>query len=238
MANIHNNAKRPCGKRNKKAKIERIVEVTKKMIEEKGYVETNTNRIAQAAGVSVGLVYKYFPAGKADIAYDISLRYHSPIADSIQHINMAEITKPGFREKLVRMLLDWIEIHRRNVRFIRAMDIATLLNPFLHEGTAEIVRKTAEKGQPFLWPGGASTSDDAELEELTLLLFHTVESVILRHVTAMQVCNSDQQLAQFLADIVTGAILNKLHNRTRKSRRYSISTRTAGTSLTNSKQSS
>jgi len=210
MANIQTDAEKTLRKRNKKAKIDRIVEVTKKMIEEKGYVETNTNRIAEAAGVSVGLVYKYFPSGKADIAHEISLRYHSPIADSIQHINMAEITKPGFRKKLVRMLLNWIEIHRRNVQFIRAMDIATLLNPFLHKGTAEMVRKTAEKGQPFLWPEEAP--DSAELKELTLLLFHTVESVVLRHVTTMQVCNSDQQMAEFLADIVTGTILNRLHD--------------------------
>jgi hypothetical protein len=107
--------------------------------------------------------------------------------------------------------MDWIEIHRRNVQFIRAMDIATLLNPFLHRGTAEMVRKTAEKGQPFFWPDEASTPDDADLKELTLLLFHTVESVILRHVTAMQVCSSDQRLAEFLADVVIGTILNRPH---------------------------
>ena len=106
MANIQTGTERLQRKRNKKAKIERIVEVTKKMIEEKGYMRTNTNRIAEAAGVSVGLVYKYFPSGKNDIAYEISVRYHSPIADSIQHINMAEITKPGFREKLIHALLD------------------------------------------------------------------------------------------------------------------------------------
>jgi AcrR family transcriptional regulator len=212
MTNIQDGIENPRKKRNRKAKIERIVEETKKMIEEKGFMGTNTNRIAEAAGVSVGLVYKYFPAGKLDIAHEISLRYHSPIADSIQHINMAEITKPDFREKLVHVLLDWIEIHRRNAQFIRAMDIATLLNPFLHKGTAEMVRKTAEKGQPFLWPDKASTPDDAELKELTLTLFHTVESVVLRHVTSMQVCNSDQQLAEFLADVVTSTILNQLHS--------------------------
>ena len=212
MANIQNDTDKSRRKRNKKAKIERIIEATKKMIEEKGYMGTNTNRIAEAAGVSIGLLYKYFPAGKLDIAHEISLRYHSPIADSIQHINMMEITKPGFREKLVHALLDWIEIHRRNAQFIRAMDIATLLNPFLHKGTAEMVRKTAEKGQPFLWPDEASTTNGPDLKELTLLLFHTVESVVLRHVTAMQVCSSDQQLAEFLADIVTSTILNKIHS--------------------------
>jgi AcrR family transcriptional regulator len=212
MANIPNCAEKPLKKRNKKAKIDRIVWATKKMIEEKGYMDTNTNRIAEAAGVSVGLIYKYFPFGKAEIAHEISLRYHSPIADSIQKINMAKITKPGFREKLVHALLDWIEIHRRNIQFIRAMDIATMLNPLLHKGTAEMVKRTAEKGQPFLWPEKALTPDSAELKELTLALFHTVESVVLRHVTSMQVCNSDQQLAEFLADIVTGTILNRLHD--------------------------
>jgi AcrR family transcriptional regulator len=217
MTNNQNFTEKPPRTRNKKAKIDSIVETTKKMIEEKGYMETNTNRIAEAAGVSIGLIYKYFPGGKAHIAHEISLRYHSPIADSIQSINMGEITKPGFRKKLIHTLLDWIEIHRRNAQFIRAMDIATLLNPFLHKGTAEMVRRTAEKGQPFLWPEEAP--DDAELKELTFLLFHTVESVVLRHVTAMQVCDSDQQLAEFLADVVIGAILYRLNQASLRSGR-------------------
>jgi AcrR family transcriptional regulator len=217
MTNNQNFTEKPPRTRNKKAKIDSIVETTKKMIEEKGYMETNTNRIAEAAGVSIGLIYKYFPSGKADIAHEISLRYHSPIADSIQRINMAEIAEPGFRKQLVHALLDWIEIHRRNAQFIRAMDIATLLNPFLHKGTAEMVRRTAEKGQPFLWPEEAP--DDAELKELTFLLFHTVESVVLRHVTAMQVCDSDQQLAEFLADVVIGAILYRLNQASLRSGR-------------------
>lgn len=191
MPNIQTGSEKLRRKRSRKDKIDRIVEATKKMIEEKGYMATNTNRIAEAAGVSVGLIYKYFRGGKADIAYEISLRYHSTIADSIQHINMAEIAEPGFRERLVHILLEWIEIHRRNLQFIRAMDIAMLLNPSLFKGNADIVRRTAEKGQPFLWPDEASTPDIAELKELTLLLFHTIESVVLRHVTAMQVCNSE-----------------------------------------------
>jgi hypothetical protein len=100
------------------------------------------------------------------------------------------------------------------------MDIATLLNPFLHKGTAEMVRRTAEKGQPFLWPEGAP--DDAELKELTFLLFHTVESVVLRHVTAMQVCDSDNHLAEFLADVVIGTILYRLNQARSQARQKGI----------------
>jgi len=51
-------------KRDKPAKIRKIVSTTKKLVSERGYSAVTTHHIAEEAGVSVGLVYKYFPGGK------------------------------------------------------------------------------------------------------------------------------------------------------------------------------
>ena len=53
--------------RNKDAKIETITEATVLLIETKGYEKVTIRDIAESAGVSVGLIYKYFPGGKFDI---------------------------------------------------------------------------------------------------------------------------------------------------------------------------
>jgi AcrR family transcriptional regulator len=203
-------AGKPPRRRDKKAKIERIIEATRRLIEQNGYMGTNTNKIADAAGVSVGLVYKYFPDGKCDIAYEISLRYHSAIVDAIPLINMAEITEHGFRDRLIHILLNWIEQHRKNIQFIRAMDLAMLMHPFLFKGYADIVRKSAEKGQLLLWPKETSGIRTTELKKLTLTLFHTIESVVHRHITSIEVCETDKQLAEFLADVVLGVMSSRL----------------------------
>ncbi len=203
---------RPMRKRDKKAKVDRIIEATRRLIEEKGYIATNTNRIAEAAGVSVGLIYKYFPNGKGDIAYEISLRYHSAIVNAISFKSAAEITERAFRDRLVTILLNWIEQHREKIQFIRAMDFAMLINPALFKGYADIVRKAAEKGQLLLWPKDTSGIKIGELKKLTLALFHTVESVVHRHLTSMEVCKTDEQLAEFLADVVLGVTSSRLTN--------------------------
>jgi len=210
MAEERSIVEKPLRRRDKKAKIERIVEATRKLIEQNGYMATNTNRIAEAAGVSVGLVYKYFPNGKGDIAYEISLRYHSAIVDAIPITNVAEITEHGFKDRLVQILLNWIEQHRKNIQFIRAMDLALLMNPVLFKGYADIVRKAAEKGQLLLWPKETSGIKTSELKQLTLALFHTIEGVIHRHLTSIKVCETDTQLVQFLADVVLGVMSSRV----------------------------
>lgn len=40
---------------------EAILEATARVLAERGYAGTNTNRVAERAGVSVGSVYQYFP---------------------------------------------------------------------------------------------------------------------------------------------------------------------------------
>ncbi|HIH75002.1 MAG TPA: TetR/AcrR family transcriptional regulator [Methanosarcina sp.] len=62
-------------KRDKKAKISSIQDATCKLIETKGYENVTIRDIAEAGGVSIGLIYKYFPGGKFDILKEISYQY-------------------------------------------------------------------------------------------------------------------------------------------------------------------
>ena len=53
--------------RNKKEKIEAIYHAFFDLVLEKGYAKTSTNKVAEAAEVSIGTIYRYFPDGKKDI---------------------------------------------------------------------------------------------------------------------------------------------------------------------------
>ena len=127
-------------RRNKLAKIKAIIEATRTLVGKKGYVATTTNHIAEAAGVSIGLVYKYFPEGKGEIAYHISLHDHSSI---MEKISLAGTKKGELHKRLHKMLLIWISQHRRNEPFLRAMNIVMLENPQLFRGYNDVVRRMA-----------------------------------------------------------------------------------------------
>jgi AcrR family transcriptional regulator len=48
--------------------VEAILQATARVLVREGYEGTNTNRIAQAAGISVGSLYQYFPSKEALVA--------------------------------------------------------------------------------------------------------------------------------------------------------------------------
>ena len=58
--------------RDKEAKICSIVDATRTLIETAGYDEVTIRDIAASAGVSVGLIYKYFP-GASSISLCVSV---------------------------------------------------------------------------------------------------------------------------------------------------------------------
>jgi AcrR family transcriptional regulator len=61
--------------RDKEAKINSIIGATRTLIEMMGYEKVTIRDIAGSAGVSVGLIYKYFPGGKFNILKEIGSRY-------------------------------------------------------------------------------------------------------------------------------------------------------------------
>lgn len=164
---------------------------------------TTTNHIAEAAGVSVGLVYKYFPEGKAEIAYQISLHDHSSIMETI---SLAGARKGELRERLHKMLLVWISQHRRNEPFLRAMNIVMLENPRLFRGYSEVVKRMAQKAHSVFWSNQTEDEIESRLQEGMLALFHMIESVVHRHVLSAEVFETDEELVDFLSVIAFAVI--------------------------------
>jgi AcrR family transcriptional regulator len=57
--------RRPPVQQRSKATVEAVLTATAQVFEEKGYGGGTTNRIAEAAGVSIGTLYQYFPSKEA-----------------------------------------------------------------------------------------------------------------------------------------------------------------------------
>ena len=110
-------------KRDKKAKIISIQDAMCMLIETKGYENVTIRDITEAAGVSIGLIYKYFPEGKSDILKEISYRY----MDKLLRIKQPETIDfndfPGYMRDVIKNMQ---QFYKDNSPLIKALTMATL----------------------------------------------------------------------------------------------------------------
>jgi AcrR family transcriptional regulator len=104
-------AARPPKQERSRETVDAILTAATRLFGREGYARATTNRIAQAAGVSVGSVYQYFPSKDA-IAIELLRRYRARLVDRIA-ARVGEINEVTFRkvvEALVGALLHDDEI--------------------------------------------------------------------------------------------------------------------------------
>ena len=123
MEEINLTSKLKSRERNKQESIEKIINTTKKMITEGNYFITTTRRIAEAAEVSIGLIYKYFPKGKPEIAFEICKREYAKFLKSVK---VPLLTLKNLPEYIRELLKNFVQFHNERDQLIAALDIAFL----------------------------------------------------------------------------------------------------------------
>jgi len=96
--------------------VEMILEATARVLSKRGYEGTNTNIIAETAGVSVGSIYQYFPNKDALIA-----ALHQRMAQRI-----FAVIKAAIEQRPARTL------HEAVATLVHAVIEAHLIDPALH----------------------------------------------------------------------------------------------------------
>lgn len=84
--------KRPLQARSR-ATVTAIIEATARILRERGYAGTSTNRIAKVAGVSVGSLYQYFP-GKDALVLAVADRHAQEMMALLQESALASAGRP------------------------------------------------------------------------------------------------------------------------------------------------
>lgn len=111
-----------------RATIEAMVEATARILVKEGFDKASTNRIAEAAGVSVGSLYQYFPGKEALVAAVIE-RHQQKIMQTVRG-ELAGVMDQSV-EKAVRKL-------------IAAAIKAHLVDPKLHRVLAEQIPRVGK----------------------------------------------------------------------------------------------
>ena len=97
--------------------VESLLAATARVLVEEGYDRASTNRIAHAAGVSIGSLYQYFP-NKEALLSELMRRHVDEIGDGIEEMATRSANAPlseivrGAIEHSVRAHLHDPELHR------------------------------------------------------------------------------------------------------------------------------
>jgi AcrR family transcriptional regulator len=111
--------------------VEIILDATARVFVSRGYAHATTNRIAEAAGISVGSLYQYFPSKDA-IAVELLRRYRETLLGLVhRHLENA---RDSTLESIVRALIGAI---------LRAEGI----DPALHRVLIEQVLRTNARAE-------------------------------------------------------------------------------------------
>lgn len=180
--------------RNKDKRMKDIQRAFAETINQSGYDGVTVRQIAHRAGVSVGLVYHYYPGGKPSIAAAI---YQESFRKTI--IPYAFDSDP---EKIERMIRAHLDNHRTHIRLYRAFDQALLTNQEVWGGVKADRRQLLEQ---FARDNGYPLDgiDD------WLTAYAVVDAIIHRHLTIDRICDSDAELIRLIETVYTAILADK-----------------------------
>jgi len=188
--------------------MEIIKRVTMDFLKERSYMEVSINKIAEASGINISQIYRYFPNGKPDILIAIG---NDTVQEGTPDPDLPEHQDP--RAYLSSLIRFYVETHRKNRAVLSSLQAVFLSYP-------ETVRKDAEA----IDTGGSDFSaietfverfgvrDAPEKKAVARRIFHLLDTMIHRQILETKVTPSDEELANFLADVVI-AYLKSLKER-------------------------
>ncbi|AKB56883.1 TetR/AcrR family transcriptional regulator [Methanosarcina barkeri] len=185
-------------KRDKKAKIITIQDAMCMLIETKGYENVTIRDIAEAASVSIGLIYKYFPGGKFDILKEIGYRY----TDELLRIKQPETIDfndfPGYMRDVIKNMQ---QFYKDNSPLIKALIMATLSDSEIMDEIKKMDVKDYKTASEFFCRfNGVDIGNKDPLEVLVCWGF-TVKSIILCDIIYPLPLMDEEALTDLMVDL-------------------------------------
>ncbi|NVM18830.1 MAG: TetR/AcrR family transcriptional regulator [Candidatus Lokiarchaeota archaeon] len=194
----------------KKSAKDKILEITEKLIIEKGYSNTNIRDITYLANVSVGTLYHHFKKGKIDLLKEIITKSTIESTEKLNTNNFfAGKDINTFSDGLKMYFLAMIENHRENRQFIAAMESEVLSNINFYDKLKNDVRSKETRQietNLFLKPIKILLEnfpqEDLNIEQNGKQIHGIVDILIHRHVYDEYTFESDEYFLQVLNKIV------------------------------------
>ena len=191
-------AEKPRRRRTRAQNMEIIKRVTMDFLKEKGYMEISVNKIAEASGINISQIYRYFPNGKPDILIALG---NDISQDGAPDPDLPEHRDP--RTLLSNIIRFYIGVHRRNKAVLSSMQAVFLSQPEVFNRDAETIST-----------GGSDFSaietvverygirDESRKRILARQIFHLIDTMIHRQIMEAKVTSNDEDLVRLLTDVV------------------------------------
>ena len=102
-----------------RATVDALIEATARILVREGFDKASTNRIAEAAGVSIGSLYQYYPCKEALVAAVI-VRHNQELMQLVRTA-LAEVASEPLETAVRRLVGVAIEAHRVDPRLHRVL---------------------------------------------------------------------------------------------------------------------
>lgn len=172
--------------RDKMKKVQSIKQTFIDLISQFDYQDVTIRQIAKRAGISVGIIYHYFPKGKQDILISI---YEDNFKETVFPYLVE--TEP---EQLGERFRSHLNNHRENWKFYRALDQAMIADrdsfKTLREDRGHLLRGYAE--------GNGYT---VEKIEAWITAYNVIDALLHRHLFVSKIAQSDQKLVELIQKI-------------------------------------
>jgi AcrR family transcriptional regulator len=167
------NPRKTASQKRSRATVDALVEATARILIKEGYDRASTNRIADAAGVSIGSLYQYFPSKEALVAA-VAERHAQELSHVAQDAFLRAASRPI--EFAVRELVAaGIDAHRVDPKLHRVLD-EEVPRVARFEDSGAVVRNAGSLFRAYL-AAHRSEIDVADPDLAAFILVTTVEAL-------------------------------------------------------------
>ena len=187
--------------RNKEEKIKLIFQTFIDLVNKYGYSNVSTRHIAKKAQISVGTIYRYFPKGMPSIASG----FYNFTIDKILDLNqLAEIEEDNPIKLFKIIIKNHLNSHRENLELYKAFDQARMSNKELFNdygyNITELFKSIAEEIQEA--NSFFKSVPQSYLIDRLVRIFNILEAFIHRHLFITPIFPSDEELIDFLSQVL------------------------------------
>ncbi len=163
-----------------RATVDALLSATARVLVKEGYDRASTNKVAEAAGVSIGSLYQYFPSKEALVAAVIE-RHIGEMMDVVRTslVRVALLPLADAARELVRVMID---AHRIEPKLHRV-----LVEQIPRVGNLEQIEKVDEEAVALVRAYLEAHQDEVDVVDLDLAAWVAVTSVeALTHVAVLR----------------------------------------------------
>jgi len=174
------NPRKAASQERSRATVDALLAATARILVREGYDRASTNKIAEAAGVSVGSLYQYFPSKEALVA--AVLEQHMAEMMAVVRASLVEVVGLPLEEAARELVRVMIEAHRVEPKLHRV-----LVEQIPRVGSLERVEEVDREARVLVRAYLEAHRDDiavADLEFAAWMAVMTVES--LTHVAVLR----------------------------------------------------